>query len=106
MTDYIIVFSTAGSLEEARRIAHRVLEQRLAACVNIVPQVQSIYRWEGKVEQSEECLLWIKTSRQLLNRVRDSITETHSYRTPEIVSIRIEDGSPDYLQWLADCLGK
>ena len=102
MTDKRIVLSTAGSEDEARKLARHLVEHQLAACVNIVPQIESIYRWQGKVESSREWLLLIKTSAERFSAVRDAIRELHSYELSECVVLTIEDGSPDYLQWLAD----
>jgi periplasmic divalent cation tolerance protein len=102
MTDKRIVLSTAGSEDEARKLARHLVEHQLAACVNIVPGVESIYRWQGKVESSQEWLLLIKTSAEKFPAVRDAIRELHSYDLPECIALTIEDGSPDYLQWLAD----
>ena len=102
MTDKRIVLSTAGSEEEARKIAHHLVEHKLAACVNIVPQIESIYRWQGKVESSREWLLLIKTTAEKFSAVRDAITELHSYDLPECVAISIEDGSAAYLNWLTE----
>jgi periplasmic divalent cation tolerance protein len=104
MTDKRIVLTTAGTRDEAQRIAHTLLERQLAGCVNIVPQVESVYRWEGKVEQAEEWLLVIKTSAAAFPRVRDAIKELHSYDLPECVCIAIEDGSAEYLKWLGDAV--
>ena len=102
MTDKRIVLSTAGSEEEAHKIARHLVEQELAACVNILPRIESIYRWQGKVESSQEWLLLIKTTAEKFPAVRDAIRELHSYELPECVAVSIEDGSPEYLQWLAD----
>jgi periplasmic divalent cation tolerance protein len=99
MTDKRIVLSTAGSEEEAQKIARHLVENQLAACVNIVPRIESIYRWQGKVESSREWLMLIKTSAQRFPEVRDAIRELHSYELPECVAINIEDGSLEYLQW-------
>jgi|ERR1035441_10469157 periplasmic divalent cation tolerance protein len=104
MTDKRIVLSTAGSEEEARKIARHLVEHQLAACVNIVPQIESIYRWEGKVESNREWLLLIKTTAEKFPAVRDAILELHSYELPECISISIEDGGPEYLDWLANSL--
>ena len=106
MTDKRIVLSTAGSEDEARKIARHLVERRLAACVNIVPQIESVYRWEGKIESSQEWLLLIKTSADRFAEVRDAIRELHSYDVPECIAVNIEEGSPEYLQWLADSLPK
>ena len=105
MTDKRIVLSTAGSAEEARRIARYLVERQLAACVNMIPQLESIYRWQGKIESSQECLLLIKTSADQFPAVRDAICELHSYELPECIALGIEDGSSEYLDWLGDSLG-
>lgn len=106
MTDKRIVFSTAGSEDEARKIARHLVERQLAACINIVPQIESIYRWQGKVESSREWLLLIKTSTERFAEVRDAIRELHSYDLPECIAIKIEDGSAEYLKWITDSVGK
>lgn len=106
MTDKRIVLSTAGSEEEARKIAHHLVEQKLAACVNIVPQVESIYRWQGKVESSREWLLLIKTTVEQFASVRDAVAKLHSYDLPECVAIAIEDGSTKYLNWIGESVRK
>ena len=102
MTDKRIVLSTAGSEEEARKIAQHLVEHKLAACVNIVPQVESIYRWQGKVESAREWLLLVKTTVDQFEKVRDAIRELHSYDVPECIAVAIEDGSPEYLRWLGE----
>src|SRR5581483_3688194 len=100
MTDKRIVLSTAGSQDEARKIARHLVQQRLAACVNIVSQVESVYRWQGKMESSAEWLLLIKTTLARFPAVRDAIRQLHSYDLPECVVLVIEDGSSSYLQWI------
>jgi periplasmic divalent cation tolerance protein len=104
MTDKRIVLSTAGSEEEARKIARALVERRLAACVNLVPRIESVYRWQGKVESNEEWLLLIKTSAEKFAAVRDAIRELHSYDLPECISINIENGSAEYLRWFEDSI--
>lgn len=104
MTDKRIVFSTAGSEEEALKIARNLVERQIAACVNIVPHIQSIYQWQGKMESSHEWLLLIKTTAGMFTAVRETIDELHSYDVPECISVNIEDGSPGYLQWIADSI--
>lgn len=106
MTDKRIVLSTTGSEDEARKIARELVERRLAACVNIIPQIESIYRWQGKIESAREWLLLIKSTTDNFSAVRDAIRELHSYDLPECVAIQIEDGSPEYLRWIADCTTK
>ena len=100
MTDKILVLATASSKNEARKIGRALVERLLAACVNIVPQVNSIYRWEGEVEEGEEWLLIIKTTRAAFERVRDAIKELHSYDVPECICLAIEEGSVEYLSWI------
>jgi periplasmic divalent cation tolerance protein len=102
MTDKRIVLTTAGSEEEARKIARSLVERRLAACVNIVPQVVSVYRWEGKIEEASEWLLIGKTTAAAFGELKVAITELHSYDLPECICLAIEDGAPAYLQWTAE----
>jgi len=105
MTNARIIFTTAGSQDEARKIAHALVERRLAACVNIVPQIESIYRWQGKVETTEEWLLLIKTQVELFERVRDAVKELHSYDLPECVMLEVAAGSQEYLNWITENTG-
>ena len=102
MSDYKIVLTTTDSLEAAQKIAHAVVEQRLAACVNIVPGIQSIYRWKDKVEQATEWLLVVKTQRSSLRDLEEVINKLHSYDVPEFIAVSIDSGSPPYLQWLTN----
>jgi periplasmic divalent cation tolerance protein len=102
MTDKCVVLTTAGSQEEARRIAHALVERKLAACVNIVPGVESVYRWQGKVESSPEWLLLIKTTSAAFPGVRDGLRDLHSYELPECLLLAVADGDPAYLQWLGE----
>jgi periplasmic divalent cation tolerance protein len=102
MTDKRIVLSTAGSEEEARKIAQALVELRLAACVNIVGPIHSVYRWKGGVESAPEHLLIIKTTAEAFPRVRDAIRGLHSYELPECILLPIEAGSEDYLKWIGE----
>lgn len=102
MTDMRIVLTTAGSQEEARAIARGLVERRLAACVNIIPKIESVYRWQGKVEEAEEFLLIVKTTEAASVRVQNAIREMHSYELPECIVISIADGSESYLKWIGD----
>ena len=102
MTDKRIVFTTAASEEQAAKIARHLVDRGLAACVNIVPHVTSVYRWKDKVEETREWLLIIKTTAGVFGQVRQAITDLHSYELPECICLVIEDGSPDYLQWIAE----
>ena len=104
MSDKKIVLTTSGSQEEARKIARTLVERRLAACVNIVPQIESVYRWQANVDTAQEWLLLIKTTAQALERVRSAILELHSYELPECVCLDIEDGSSAYLDWIAEAV--
>ena len=105
MTDKIVVLVTTGNAEEAKRIARALVEQRLAACVNLLNPVESVYRWEGKVAEDAEVLLVVKTSRALFGAVRSLVESLHSYHVPEVICLPIIDGSPNYLNWLSDSLG-
>jgi len=105
MTDKVLVLTTAGSEAEAREIANELVERRLAACVNIVPRIQSVYRWEEKVETAEEFLLIIKTTKTRSADIKVAIRELHSYDLPECVVISMDDGSQEYLQWIEDSIG-
>jgi len=105
VTDKLIVLVTCSSMAEAQRIARGVVEERLAACVNILPGVvHSIYRWKGKVESARERLLLIKTSRKRLAKLRTAVERLHSYDVPEFVALPIAAGSPAYLAWIEECL--
>lgn len=100
MTEKIVVLSTCGSEEEAARIARRLVELRLAACVNLIPRVRSFYRWQGRIEDAAEWLLVIKTSRGLFEALRTVLEAAHSYELPEVLALAVVDGSPNYLAWL------
>jgi len=105
MTDKRVVLTTCGSAEEARRIARQLVERRLAACVNIVPQIESLYRWKDGVESANEWLLLIKTTADAFDALRAAISELHSYDVPECVAIAVEDGSAAYLEWIRESVG-
>jgi periplasmic divalent cation tolerance protein len=100
VTDKIVMFSTTGTEEEALKIAHVLVNAHLAACVNIVPRITSVYRWQGNIEESAEFLLIIKTGRALTADVQAAIERAHSYDLPEAIAIPIVDGSVRYLEWL------
>jgi periplasmic divalent cation tolerance protein len=95
-----VVLTTAGSREEGDRIASALVEERLAACVNVVAPITSVYRWRGVVERAEEVLLIVKIRRTLMARVTARIRELHSYELPEVIALTIEGGSRDYLAWI------
>jgi periplasmic divalent cation tolerance protein len=96
----VFVYTTYPSLVEAERIGKAVLEQRLAACVNILPGMISHYWWQGAIERGEEVVMIIKTRASLAEGVRAAVKALHSYTTPAILVLPIEDGEPGYLQWL------
>ena len=102
MTDKRLVLTTCGSAEEARNIAHGLVGRQLAACVNIVPQIESVYRWQGKIETATEWLLLIKTTSGALGDLRAALSELHSYDLPECIEIPIEGGSEAYLEWIGE----
>jgi periplasmic divalent cation tolerance protein len=104
MTDFQIVLSTCADREQAERIAHHLVEQHLAACVNILPSVQSIYRWQGAVESAAEVLLLIKTSSARSQDVQSTIASLHSYEVPEFLILPVLGGSDAYLAWLGASL--
>lgn len=100
MTDKILVSTTCASAEEAQRLARLLVEERLAACVQTVPQVRSVYRWRGAVEESEEWLLLAKSRRGLFGELQRRLRAAHSYELPEIIAVAVVDGEPDYLAWM------
>jgi periplasmic divalent cation tolerance protein len=104
MSDFQIVLSTCAGRQEAERIAQALVEQGLAACVNILPGVQSIYRWQGAVETATEVLMLIKTNPAHLAKVQSTITSLHSYEIPEFMVLSISAGSEAYLAWLGASL--
>ncbi|MCP5112235.1 MAG: divalent-cation tolerance protein CutA [bacterium] len=105
MTDKIVVLSTCGSAEEATKLAHGLVEARVAACVNVVPGIRSVYRWKGKVEEDGEWLLVIKSRRDLLRRLCTFLEKMHSYDVPEVVALPVADGADNYLGWVDRELG-
>jgi periplasmic divalent cation tolerance protein len=100
MTTNIVVFSSCASEDEAERLARRLLEARLAACVNVITQMRSFYWWKGNIEAAPECLLVIKTARHKFDQLRTVLEAAHSYELPEVLALQIVDGSPNYLSWL------
>jgi periplasmic divalent cation tolerance protein len=104
MTNKILVLTTTGSEDEAMEIAHALVEKHLAACVNVLPRISSVYCWQGEVEEAEEYLLVIKTSSEIFAQVRDAIKTLHSYEVPECIAVAIVDGSEPYLNWIAESL--
>jgi periplasmic divalent cation tolerance protein len=104
MTDKLLVLSTCETLDAARRIARHLVDRQLAACVNLVPAVESIYRWKGAVETAGEILLLIKTSRTRFDELQAELRQVHPYEVPECVAVPVETGSSAYLTWWSDQL--
>ena len=100
--DYVVVLITTGSPEEAQKISSALLEQKKAACVNIVPQVSSHFWWQGKLDNADENLLIIKTRASMLDDIISIVKENHSYEVAEVIALPIVGGNPDYLDWMAE----
>jgi periplasmic divalent cation tolerance protein len=98
--DAIVVFVTAASLEQAERIAHALVGERLAACANIVGPIRSIYRWKDEVQNDAEHLMIIKTRAKLLTKIEPRVKELHSYQVPEVIALPIVAGAKPYLDWV------
>lgn len=101
MTDKIVILSTSKSTADARRIATHLVEQRLASCVNIIPNATSIYRWKGSIESASEYILIIKSRRDLVKNIEEAFRTIHPYEVPELIALPIAAGSEAYLNWLA-----
>ncbi len=97
-----IVYSTIGSLREARTIADALVRERLAACVNLIPKVESVYRWKGTIENAQECVLLAKTRDEKAQAVIDRIRSLHSYELPDIIVLPITGGLPEFLNYITE----
>ncbi len=97
---YIVVFITTSSYEEARKIADTLVNRKKAACVNIVPGVNSLFRWKGKIGEAEESLMVVKTRAELFPDVVSLVKSIHSYEVPEVIALPIVEGNPNYLEWV------
>lgn len=102
MTDAVVAFSTVARMEDAEHIARTLVQRRLAACVNIVPGLTSVYAWKGEVESDQELLLVIKTRRERLDALRQALLKIHPYEVPELIALPVEGGSEAYLKWIGD----
>lgn len=100
MSEQLVVLMTAGSQEEADRIAHGLVSEMLVACVNVIPAVTSVYRWEGQVQRDQEWLLVAKTRRDVLDALVQRVQALHSYDVPEIIALPLVGGSETYLHWI------
>jgi periplasmic divalent cation tolerance protein len=103
MSPYVVCLVTIDDLRTATSIAHRLVETGLVACVNIIPEIRSIYRWKGEVCDDSERLLIMKTTEDRFDEVQAAVKELHPYEVPEIISLKIDQGLPEYLQWIDDC---
>jgi periplasmic divalent cation tolerance protein len=101
---YIVVMVTTASKQEAEKIAQRVLNERLIACANIIGPVSSLFHWSGKMEKAEEYLIFMKSRRDLFEKLAETVKALHSYEVPEIIVLPIVEGSKAYLDWLGSCL--
>ena len=101
-----VVVTTVGTEDEANRLARELVSRRHAGCVNIVPVARSVYRWQGKVCEDSEYLLIIKSTAEEYPAIEVAIRELHSYELPEILSFRVSDGEPGFLEWIADSVSK
>ncbi len=100
--EFRFIYIIVGSDTEARTIATALVKEHLAACANIIPGMRSIYRWEGKITEADETVLIAKTSRDRVPALMERVRVLHSYDCPCVVSLAVEDGNPDYLDWLAE----
>jgi len=99
-SEIIVVFVTVPGLKEGSRISRAVLTSRLAACVNVIPGIQSMYQWKGKIVQEKEAMLVIKTTRLRYRKLEEKIKELHSYEVPEVIAIPLICGSSQYIEWV------
>ncbi len=104
MNQYVVILITAKDKTEARKIARGLLKVRLIACANILDGVESLFRWEGKVDKTQEVLMIIKTKRKLFEKIVSKVKLLHSYRTPEIIALPIVAGSWNYLKWIDEVI--
>ena len=106
MPEFIVVFVTCSSEEEALKIAHALVEECIAACVNLISPVRSIYRWEGKIWDEKEWILIIKTQKERFEELERKVKSLHSYSVPEIIGLPVVEGSSSYLEWLKEMTTK
>ena len=106
MTEFCVVLSTAASAEEGIGLGRKLVEERLAACVNVLPGARSVYVWQGEMQESDEAVLLIKTRSDRYADLARRIQELHSYAVPEIVAVPIEAGSRKYLEWVAESVAE
>ncbi|AWR95020.1 divalent-cation tolerance protein CutA [Acidianus brierleyi] len=102
----ILILSTIPEIKTGKHIAKTLVDEKLAACVNIIPYIRSFYIWEGKTEEDDEALMIIKTEKDLENRIIQRIKELHPYSLPEIITFNISGGLPEYLNWIFESVRK
>jgi len=100
----MVIFITAAGEEEAKKLTKVLIEEKLAACVNILSGVESLYWWKGKIESSKEWMLVVKTQKKMVNKIVNRVKEIHSYEVPEVIALPIVGGNKDYLQWISEVL--
>ncbi len=103
MNPFALCVVTIDDIEKAATIAHSLVEEKLVACVNIIPNIRSIYRWKGRIYDEREFIMIAKTRTSLYTRFEQRVRELHHYETPEIIMLNIENGLPEYLKWIHDC---
>jgi periplasmic divalent cation tolerance protein len=101
-----MIFVTAASEQEAASIGRALVEEGLAACANIIPQIRSIYQWKGEIWDERETLIIIKSREELFDRIRSRVKELHSYEVPEITAINLDRGDSAYVQWIESVIAK
>lgn len=101
----VVILITASIDEEAEKIANKLLTQRKAACVNIIPKVQSLFWWKGELDSADEAVLIVKSKASLVDEIVSLVREFHSYEVPEVIALPLIGGNPDYLNWMSDELG-
>ncbi len=102
MNEFAVYFCTCPTIQEARQLATNLLEQRLVACINILPQVESMYRWQDEICNEPEVLLVLKSRKSLASQLQQAVKQLHCYDVPELIALDISAGLPDYLQWVAN----
>ena len=100
MSNHVVIYITAGSMSEAKKIGHALVEEKLAACSNIISPINSIYNWQGKICDDKEALMILKTKKKLFKQIVKKVEELHSYDVPEIIAMPIIEGSSKYLSWV------
>jgi periplasmic divalent cation tolerance protein len=103
-TKYVVLLSTTGSVDEAETISDYLITNHLAACVNIIPSIRSVYWWDNKVNHDSETLMLIKTETSLIPEVEQCVRKLHSYQTPELIALSLQYGIAEYLQWMSESL--